>query len=94
MSVHCYMVFLNSTFLPHFCPEGNMNHRILWRLSVGSSVQVALAHLQPLDSVSSQAFKTARHVLKQPVVLILDLSGQYTEEDKDEHSLESVSESK
>lgn len=40
---------------------------------------------------SSQAFKTTWHVFEKSVVLLLNLSGQHTEEDKDEHALESVS---
>lgn len=39
---------------------------------------------------SSQAFKTAWHIFEEPVVFFLDLSGQDTEEDEDEHPLESI----
>lgn len=39
---------------------------------------------------SSQALKTTGHVFEKPVVLLLDLSGQDTEEDEDEHPLEGV----
>lgn len=39
---------------------------------------------------SSQAFKTTGDVPEQPVILLLNLSGQDTEEDEDEHPLEGV----
>lgn len=39
---------------------------------------------------SSQAFKTTWHIFEEPVVFLLNLSGQDAEEDEDEHPLEGI----
>lgn len=89
----CHMLFrrylYNTTPPAAFSKKENTSHRILWSWSVDSRCTSAGWWS---GFVSSQAFKTTRHVFKKPVVLILDLSGQHTKEDEDKHPLKSVTE--